>query len=302
MSTTPGYRLTSPSTSPLYGPFSVFTHRMVKRHNGPTLFEVETILPATSHYKLDELISGTDGIDGDGEEKASNWISKLLTDAQKKRLHAEPKLALLKLENYQGFTSGTHIRPDVVLLTKMTCFPIMTVEVVSQTYKQTLKKALTNGIELLRILRSYDSSVDESIGFVLPNEKTPSFITKVEVKFSDFMFKCTFSPIEKEDAVSTIKAGIQCKSTLYIGAHLRNPMFILTSFDYQGMNAVSLVLVLFKKRPNQVLLFLPPHHTGNTIRKCLGNCHSETCEYKSIIELCPSIIRTNVWTPYFPEI
>ena len=122
MSTTPGYRLTSPSTSPLYGPFSVFTHRMVKRHNGPTLFEVETILPATSHYKLDELISGTDGIDGDGEEKASNWISKLLTDAQKKRLHAEPKLALLKLENYQGFTSGTHIRPDVVLLTKMTMF------------------------------------------------------------------------------------------------------------------------------------------------------------------------------------
>lgn len=40
-------------------------------------------------------------------------------------------------------------------------------------------------------------------------------ITKVEVKFSDFLFKYTFPPIEKEGAVSTIKMAIQRKSTLY---------------------------------------------------------------------------------------
>ena len=267
MSTTPGYRLTSPSTSPLYGPSSVFAHEMV-RHNGPTLSEVETILPAISHYKLDELISGTDSIDGDGEEKASNWISKLLTNAQKKRLHAEPKIALPKLENFQGFIPATHIWPDVVLLTNTTCFPIMTVEVISQTYKQTLKKALINGIELLRIFRAYDSTVDESIGFVLPNEKTQSFITKVEVKFSDLTFKYTFSPIEKEDAVSTIKAAIQGKSTLYRSTPSESdvyPYFIQLSGNECSQFGIGALQEKSKS------LFLPPHHTGNTIRKCLGN-------------------------------
>ena len=112
------------------GQIQIVRHPMVC-NSGLTLDEVEAALPATSHYELGELISGTEG--SDGEEKASNWISNLLTDGEKVKLHAEPKIAMPKL---QGFSSTTHLRPGVVLLTTVAGFPIMTVEVVSKTTKK----------------------------------------------------------------------------------------------------------------------------------------------------------------------
>lgn len=84
---------------------------------------------------------------------AQNWIQRMLTKNQKKSFCQSHSC----YSNFRAFHTTKRIKPDVTVLDVKTRLPVLTVEVYSTTYKQTVKKAL---IEQYRILRAYGTSVD----------------------------------------------------------------------------------------------------------------------------------------------
>ena len=81
-------------------------------------------------------------------------------------------------------------------LTDLSDLAILTLEVVSENdYEKSVSKAVMNGIEMLRIWRTYNTQVDEYTSFVVPNSKSdrPSSVMEVTVKFEPFSFRYSLS-------------------------------------------------------------------------------------------------------------
>ena len=87
--------------------------------------------------------------------------------------------------------------------------PVLTVEVYSTTYEQTVKNAPINFIEQYRILHTYDTSVDACVGFVFPGNAQSSGIIKVEVKFVNFAFTYSLVPLARQDVKAEFKAVLR---------------------------------------------------------------------------------------------
>ena len=76
------------------------------------------------------------------------------------------------------------IKPDVCVITSGTT-PVFTVEVYSETYEQTVKKALIGAIANFLLLRARNSQAEPYIAFAFPGNMQwqISFVTKLTVSF-----------------------------------------------------------------------------------------------------------------------
>lgn len=196
----------SASLSPLFGAGSIFVRKMVKDVNLEVgVINLETHFPEIQ-YTLNDLTSPEDPTCG-GEHIARDWIERIMR-RQKDLTVLPSSSALPHLSELQAFHTSQVIKPDVTVVTTTDDLPVLTVEVYSQSYNQTVKKALLNAIEQFRILRAYNSVIESCVGFVFPRNAEPSCVTKVEVKFVDFRFTYTLEPIAKQNVRREVNTAL----------------------------------------------------------------------------------------------
>ena len=192
------------SKSPSIGINAIFGHKMVTKKINLDVFckKVPAMRASGKAYNLAFLTQNSSS--KGNEQKAADWIKLCLRrNSSFSILPASAKIPCLK--DLGAFHTTDDIRPDVTVLhTHDVPVPCFTVEVVSSTYEDTLKRTVINAIEQLRLMRAYDATVKSSVGYVFPNAEA-SFVTKVEVKFEEFTFCCNYKAIlTREDVAADI--------------------------------------------------------------------------------------------------
>ena len=184
------------SSSPVFGENSIFCHEMVS--NGSRNVGIRNVKDNfPESYTLKDLTESLPESLEHVERAARDWI-----DSIPRQRHLEvllPSSVLPKLSEFQPFHSTSVIKPDVTVVTCGTSLPILTVEVLSETYELTVKKALINVIEQYRILRAHNPLVESCVGFVFPRNVEESCVTKVEVKFVNFHLTYTLEPLCRQN-------------------------------------------------------------------------------------------------------
>ena len=194
----------SASRSPLYGANSIFSDEHVTKMCGDVNVR-ELRVREPQHYTLEELHATCDATETN-EESAKQWIDNLLTGTsltgqairsrQASRANLKTKFKTLKpscaLPLYSKLTpfhSTEHIKPDVTIVTNdARSFPVLTVEVYSETWAETIKKTLVGVINHFRILRAHNPSVLSCTGFAFPKKARRACVAKITVTFVDFTF------------------------------------------------------------------------------------------------------------------
>ena len=106
------------------------------------------------------------------------------------------------------FHSSGVIKPDVTIVTIDTGFPVLTVEVYSETWAGTVKKTLIGVINHFRILRAHNTLIMSCTGFAFPKKGKCSCVAKITVRFVDFTFVHTIEYLtNKDDVAGTITQG-----------------------------------------------------------------------------------------------
>ena len=143
----------SASRSPLFGAKSIFSDVHVTTCGDEDVRELQVREP--QHYTLEELHATCDATETN-EESAKQWIDNLLTgtsltgqairsrQASRANLKTifktlKPSCALPLYSLLTPFHSTKHIKPDVTIVTNDTrSFPVLTVEVYSETWAETI--------------------------------------------------------------------------------------------------------------------------------------------------------------------
>ena len=151
----PGRLAVSAARSPLRGVSSIFyDNHVFGAEDAPPLSELQEREP--QHDTLEELYARCNARKKD-ENLAKEWIDKLLTGTRltgtSQASRPRPPSLATKFETLQPssalplyagkftpFHSTELIKPDVTIVTKERRFPILTVEVYSETWAQTIKK------------------------------------------------------------------------------------------------------------------------------------------------------------------
>ena len=90
-------------------------------------------------------------------------------------------------------------RPDVVVLTNK--LPLLIVEVQSSSYSKSLCKTVVGLIDQLRLLRNYNTQIQECTGFTFPDFHQKVCVTKVEIEWKNFCFNATYTPLTSSSTV-----------------------------------------------------------------------------------------------------
>ena len=193
---------TGASRSPLLGDDSIFVDRMVTKSGEVSIVDIRKYFRDTT-YTLNDLTQYDP--QGSNEADAQRWIVSMLgQDSSFSTLRSN---GLPHLSALAPFHSTRLIKPDVCVVTSGT-IPVFTVdvEVYSETYEQTVKKAVLGAIAHLRLLRARNSQAESCIAFAFPGnmQRQKSFVTKVTVSFVNFGFQYTFLPLGKNDVKPAI--------------------------------------------------------------------------------------------------
>ena len=79
--------------------------------------------------------------------------------------------------------------------------PVTIVEVDSSPYEGTIKKCLTCVVELLRVYRSYNTSITQSVGYAFPKLDTNQCVVKVLVTWTNLTFRYALTLLETPEDV-----------------------------------------------------------------------------------------------------
>ena len=177
-------------------------------HNS-SIFETALTTPDESYYNMISLIPNAD-VTLSGERNASSFI-KDCTGSPECNSHTDDGVGAWN--NLPAFYCKTDHRPDVWISEGKTVV-ILIAEVHSgktpEEYGYTLNKAVISLVTQLRMLRYQYDTVNQVVGFVLPNSSVPFFVTKVTVKFKDISFIYSFERIPSvEDVEEAIRAAYQ---------------------------------------------------------------------------------------------
>lgn len=195
------YVETSASRSPLLGGESIFCDHMVTLSGEVDIKNIRKHFPDTT-YTLNALTQFTP--QGSNEGDAKRWIESMFDS--RSGFSALENKGLLHSSELAPFHSTSLIKPDVSVVTSGRK-PLFTVEVYSDTYERTVKKALIGAITHFRILRAYNSRAESCIAFAFPGNKPSqdSCVTKVIVSFVNFRFQYRFLLLKKDEVKPTIR-------------------------------------------------------------------------------------------------
>ena len=109
------------------------------------------------------------------------------------------------------FQSSLNNRPAGVVLRKFQGWdlPIFMLEVHSSPYKNSVSHTAADVLEQLRLLRCFNNTIKECVGFTFPNFNNKTCVTKVTVSFTDYKFVVRLTPLEISDVRMAIKAVVQ---------------------------------------------------------------------------------------------
>ena len=125
------------------------------------------------------------------------------------------------------FHSTELIKPDVTIVTTDTGFPVLTVEVYSRYWSETVKKTLIGVINHFRILRAHNTSIMSCTGFAFPKKGKCSCVAKITVSFVDFAFVHTIEYLtNKDDVAGTITQVLE-------GNWFQNPIPVPPDIHFQ---------------------------------------------------------------------
>ena len=191
----------SGSRSPFSGIFSIFTDPMVLPSRTSPV-RIDSMEMPDDSYTLFDLC--------DCEEKdevaAGEWIKSMVGNKSEIRVLVNKGIPEML---HWPFKGNYLLIPDVTV-TKSD-LAILTLEVVSENdYEKSVSKAVMNGIEMLRIWRTYNTQVDECTSFVVPNSKSdrPSSVMEVTVKFEPFSFRYSLDFVSRDQVHMKIKNKI----------------------------------------------------------------------------------------------
>ena len=142
------------------------------------------------------------------EKRAEKWIKAMVGDIKGRQIQVSSECAMPNpLPNFQPFKGNYVIKPDV---TVMECnLSILTFEVVSgNNYQKTVTKSIENCVEMLRIWRTCNPSVDVCTCFVFPDSQHKSCVMKVSVKFEEYIFRYSLEYVLQKDVRQEIKEQI----------------------------------------------------------------------------------------------
>ena len=138
-------------------------------------------------------------------ESSEKWIIAMVGDIKERQIRVSSECAMPNpLPNFQPSKGNYFIKPDV---TVMECnLSILTFLVVSgNNYKKTVTKSIENCVEMLRIWRNHNPSVDVCTCFVFPDSKHMSCVMKVSVKFEEYLFQYSLEYVLQKDVRQEIK-------------------------------------------------------------------------------------------------
>ena len=202
----------SSSQSPYSGSESIINNEMVQMSiTSPTNINfIGEEFP--EEYTLNDLLQ--DGFRSEQvkkgvlEKRAEKWIEAMVGDIKERQIQVSSVCAMPNpLPSFQPFKGNYSIRPDV---TVMECnLSILTFEVVSgNNYQKTVTKSIENCVEMLRIWRTCNPSVDVCTCFVFPDSKHKSCVMKVSVKFEEYIFRYSLEYLFRKDVRQEIKEQI----------------------------------------------------------------------------------------------
>ena len=197
----------SGSQSPSSGTLSIITDKMVEELSTSPV-NMDLIGEGyPEEYSLDDLFEdGEEG--GNLERRAEKWIKTVVSNIKGRQIWVSSECAMPNpLPNFQPFKGYYFIRPDV---TVMECnLSILTFEVVSgNNYQKTVTKSIENCVEMLRIWRNHNPSVDACTCFVFPDSKHRSCVMKVSVKFEEYLFQYSLEYVFQKDVKQEIMEQI----------------------------------------------------------------------------------------------
>ena len=85
-------------------------------------------------------------------------------------------------------------KPDVCVLRDEEITAVSLVEIHSSPYEDTIRKAIVTGLDLLRLRRTYTSDTAVTT-FAFPNLKVSQCVVKVQLRWEDWCFRCSLTPI-----------------------------------------------------------------------------------------------------------
>ena len=158
-------------------------------------------------YSLDDLLQdGEKG--GNLSRRAEKWIEAIVGDIKGRQIQVFSERTMPNpLPNFQPFRGNYFITPDVTV-TKHN-LSVMCFEIVSgNKYLKAVAKSIENCIEMLRIWRTHNPSVDVCTCFVFPNSKHMTCVMKVSVKFEEYLFQYSLEYVFQKDVKQGIKEQI----------------------------------------------------------------------------------------------
>ena len=197
----------SGSQSPSSGTLSIITDKMVEELSTSPV-NMDLIGEGyPEEYSLDDLLEdGEEG--GNLERRAEKWIKTVVSNIKGRQIRVSSECAMPNpFPNFQPFKGNYFIRPDV---TVMECnLSILTFEIVSgNNYQKTVAKSIEICIEMLRIWRNHNPSVDACTCFVFPDSKHESCVMKVSVKFEEYLFQYSLEYVFQKDVKQEIMEQI----------------------------------------------------------------------------------------------
>ena len=203
----------SSSQSPYSGSESIINNEMVqvsitspykinfKREEFPEEYTLNDLLQ--DGFRSEEVKKGV------LEKRAEKWIEAMVGDIKERQIQVSSVCTMPNplLPNFQPFKGNYSIRPDV---TVMECnLSILTFEVVSgNNYRKTVTKSIENCVEMLRIWRNHNPSVDVCTCFVFPDSQHKSCVMKVSVKFEEYIFQYSLEYVSQKDVKKEIMEQI----------------------------------------------------------------------------------------------
>ena len=207
----------------------------------------EYVLPSTK-YTLENMYGRTQTPEeGEGNDKiGKDWIDNVLMDCMLNRKFKtlNASAALPMYSRLLPYYSTDMIKPDVTVVTKDQAEDILvfTVEVYSENWPHTLKKALINVVNHLRILPAVDPSIEECVGYAFPGfaSHQAAVVVRLSVKLKDLRSTYKLEDLERRDVKGNIKQHLNNLSGSWPSSTSR------TSFTLHHQNATILRRALIK--------------------------------------------------------
>ena len=193
----------SASRSPLLSPLAISASAFVR--NEGTEYE----LPINM-YTLKDLYGRPSPREKENDKIGKEWINKLLMESSLndfETLNASAQLPLYS--NLMPFYSTDVIKPNVTVVTirDTVMIPVVTVEVFSDTWNRTRNRTLINVVNQLRILRAFNPSTEECVGYAFPgfNQHQSAAVVQLTVRFKDMKFQYKEENLEQRDVKGKIR-------------------------------------------------------------------------------------------------